>query len=66
VGTSQKSLGLTGFPTSAEIVVQHGDIILSSQGIYFAILGPRLFGEPNALTGTVMGRYWIRAEAIVG
>jgi hypothetical protein len=64
-GAIASSEGLIGFPVTAEIVVQHGDIILS-QGVYFALVGPRLFGEPNALTGTVMGWYWVRGEAIVG
>jgi hypothetical protein len=38
----------------------------TGQGIRYGILGPRLFNYPNPLSGTDMGYYWIRAEALVG
>jgi len=63
--------GLIGAPRNASILLRHGDrvAINSSTGeaaFVYAIYGPRLYDQPNPLTGSDFGYYWIRAEAIVG
>jgi hypothetical protein len=63
--------GLIGAPRNASILLRHGDrvAINSSTGeaaFVYAIYGPRLYDQPNPLTGSDFGYYWVRAEAIVG
>jgi hypothetical protein len=61
---------LVGAPVGASITLQHGDILITDQGVSYALWGPRTYGRPNVITGsyvTVNGAayYWLRATAVM-
>jgi hypothetical protein len=61
---------LIGAPVGASITLQHGDIILTEQGVSYALWGPRTYGRSNAITGQPVKangvqHYWIRGTAVV-
>jgi hypothetical protein len=61
---------LVGAPVGASITLQHNDIIITDQGVSYALWGPRTYGRPNVITGQpVMVNgvyyYWLRATALV-
>jgi hypothetical protein len=61
---------LIGAPVGAPIVLQHGDILVTDQGVSYALWGPRTYGRPNAITGQPVkvngvAYYWLRATALV-
>jgi hypothetical protein len=61
---------LIGAPVGASITLTHGDILVTDQGVSYALWGPRTYGRPSVITGsyvTVNGAayYWLRATAVV-
>jgi hypothetical protein len=61
---------LVGAPVGAAITLQHNDIIVTDQGVSYALFGPRTYGRPNVITGQPVRangveRYWLRATAVV-
>ena len=50
--------------------LQHGDVIITDQGVSYALYGPRTYGRPNVITGQPVRingvyYYWLRATALV-
>jgi hypothetical protein len=61
---------LIGAPVDAPITLQHSDIVLTDQGVSYALFGPRTYGRPNVITGQPVringsSYYWLRATALV-
>lgn len=61
---------LIGAPVGASITLQHNDIIVTDQGVSYALWGPRTYGRPNVITGQPVkvngvAYYWLRATALV-
>jgi hypothetical protein len=61
---------LIGAPVGVSITLQHNDIIITDQGVSYALWGPRTYGRPNVITGQpvkVNGvcYYWLRGTAVV-
>jgi hypothetical protein len=54
----------------AAAMLQHGDILVTDQGVTYALWGPRTYGRPNVITGQPVkvngvSYYWLRADATV-
>lgn len=61
---------LIGAPVGAPITLAHNDIIVTDQGVSYALWGPRTFGRPNVITGQPVklngvSYYYLRATALV-
>jgi hypothetical protein len=61
---------LLGGPVGAAIVLQHGDLVVTDQGVSYAVFGPRTYGRANAVTGQQVringtSYYWVRATSTV-
>ena len=61
---------LIGAPVGASIVLQHNDIVVTDQGVSYALFGPRTYGRPNVITGQPVkvngvSYYWLRGTAVV-
>jgi hypothetical protein len=61
---------LVGAPVGASITLQHSDIIVTDQGVSYALWGPRTYGRPNVITGQPVkvngvSYFWLRATALV-
>jgi hypothetical protein len=61
---------LIGAPMGASITLQHNDIIITEQGVSYALWGPRTYGRPNVITGQPVkvngvAYYWLRGTAVV-
>ena len=63
---------MIGAPRGAGIILQHGDrvVIMDSEevGLYYQVVGPRLFDWPNSLNPSWNGHrlYWVSAIATDG
>lgn len=61
---------LIGAPVGASITLQHNDIIVTDQGVSYALWGPRTYGRPNVITGQPVkingvSYFWLRGTAVV-
>jgi hypothetical protein len=61
---------LVGAPVGAPITLQHQDILVTDQGVSYALWGPRTYGRPNVITGQPVkvngvSYYYLRATALV-
>lgn len=61
---------LIGGPTGAPIILQHGDIVYTPEGVGYETWGPRVYGNANVVTGqrvriNGVAYYWLRATALV-
>lgn len=58
--------GQIGAPTAAAITLEHGDTVVTEDGIRYRVTGPALWGRPHSLTGsTATARYrWHTVTAL--